>query len=113
MLGVEVPREDVGRYGVLELNEKDEFVRIVEKPSAEQAPSTLINISKYVLDSEALECVRRYVAADRTGEYLITDPLNDYVTGGGSIKVVKVSGKYLDGGTVEGWLDANRAVLES
>lgn len=113
MLGVEVAPEDVGRYGVLELNETDEFVRIVEKPSPEEAPSTLINISKYVLDREALRHVTRYVAADRAGEYLITDPLNTYVAGGGSIKVVKASGQYLDGGTVEGWLHANRVVLGS
>lgn len=111
MLGVEVPREYVGRYGVLELNEKDEFIRIVEKPSPDQAPSTLINISKYVLNYEALKCVKRYVDADQAGEYLITDPLNGYVAQGGVLKVVRAAGEYLDGGTLEGWFQANRTVL--
>ncbi len=111
MLGVEVPLEDVGRYGVLELNESSEFVRIVEKPSPELAPSTLINISKYVLNYEAMQSVVRYVAKDRDSEYYITEPLNDYVAEGGSLKVVRSTGQYLDGGTVEGWLHANHVVL--
>lgn len=112
MLGVDVPREQLGRYGVLELNDKNEFVRIVEKPTPDQAPSTLINVSKYVLDYEALQCISRYVAADQTREYLIIDPLNTYVAEGGSLKVARAVGQYLDGGTVEGWLQANKVVLE-
>src|SRR6266568_1333102 len=47
MLAVEVPHEEVSRYGVIQFNEMTHaFERIVEKPSVGQAPSNYINVSK-------------------------------------------------------------------
>lgn len=112
MTGVEVPREHVGRYGVLELNKRHEFVGIVEKPAQEDAPSTLINVSKYVMSHELLQRVAEYAEEIHGGEYFITEPINRYVAAGGSLKVVPAGGRYLDSGTVEGWLEANRVVLK-
>ena len=110
MLGVNIPREHVSRYGVLELNANSEFVRIVEKPSPEQAPSTLINVSKYVLNHDMLTAVAQYAELALSGEYYITEPINQYIMNGGSLKVVQAQGRYLDGGSVEGWLHANNVV---
>jgi len=110
MLGVRVPRERVGQYGVLELNDRSEFVRIVEKPAPEQAPSTLINVSKYVLNYELLTRIADYANIMLSGEYLITEPINEYIANGGTFKVVPATGEYLDGGTLEGWLHANGVV---
>jgi UTP--glucose-1-phosphate uridylyltransferase len=111
MLGVNVAPHEVSRYGVLELNDESEFVRIVEKPTPEEAPSTLINVSKYVLNYDLLQEIARYSASEKDGEYYITDPINDYVTSGGSIKVIPTQGQYLDGGSVESWLRANEVVV--
>ena len=112
MLGVYVPLEDVSRYGVIQSNELGHFERIVEKPSQEDAPSTEINVSKYIFNSEMLDHVRRYVERkDITGEYQITEPINSYVADGGLVKVVIAEGEYLDSGTVEGWLHANDVVV--
>lgn len=112
MLGVTIPREQVSGYGVLEYTEDNKFVRIVEKPKIEEAPSNLINVSKYVLSYEALQEVFQYTeAAKQNGEYYITDPINTYVQKGGVIQIVPAKGMYLDGGTVEGWLKANQIVL--
>ena len=111
MLGANVPREMVGRYGVLQLNEQNEFMRIVEKPRPEEAPSTLINISKHVLNYEVLQAIAAYVDVPVSGEYYITEPMNQYVSGGGSIKVVEAQGTYLDSGTLQGWLHANNVVV--
>lgn len=110
MLGVNVPREHVGRYGVLELNDQHEFVRIVEKPRPEEAPSTLINVSKYVLNYDLMTAITNYANVVLSGEYYITEPINQYVLGGGSVKVIEAKGRYLDGGTLEGWLNANNVV---
>jgi UTP--glucose-1-phosphate uridylyltransferase len=112
MLGVNVAPHEVSRYGVLEINVHHEFVRIVEKPTPETAPSTLINVSKYVLNYDMLQEIARYSASEKDDEYYITDPINDYVSGGGSIKVVPAQGRYLDGGSVEGWLYANEVVVK-
>lgn len=110
MLGVNIPREQVGRYGVLELDANNNFARIVEKPAPEYAPSTLINVSKYVLNYDLVQAVANYANIVLSGEYYITEPINQYVLNGGSIKVVEAQGQYLDGGSAEGWLYANNVV---
>lgn len=113
MLGANVPREAVSRYGVLQLNEHNDFVRIVEKPTPQEAPSTLINISKYVLNYDVLRAIAAYAEVPMSGEYYITEPINQYVVGGGSIKVVEAQGTYLDSGTLQGWLHANNVVVRA
>lgn len=107
MLGVTVASEHVSRYGVLSINTQGGFERIVEKPTPETAPSNLINVSKYVFDYAMLQVIWEYAAGEETGEYLITNPLNQYVKAGGHIQVVEAKGHYLDGGTLDGWLEAN------
>lgn len=112
MVGVYVPLEDVSRYGVIQSNESGHFQKIVEKPSPEQAPSTEINVSKYIFNSALLDCIRVYVQrTDIHGEYQITEPINEYVAQGGIVKVVTAEGAYLDSGTLEGWLHANEVVV--
>ncbi len=41
----------------------------------------------------------------------ITDPIYEYIHGGGVIRTLAAKGEYLDGGSVEGWLHANNVVL--
>ena len=111
MLGVNVPREDVSNYGVLDLDDQGHYRKIVEKPTVEQAPSTLINISKYVLPKSAIAAAVTVGINPTRGEYEITDVINQYVQQGGSLRVVEAQGEYLDGGTVKGWLHANNVVV--
>ncbi|MGH7196284.1 MAG: sugar phosphate nucleotidyltransferase [Candidatus Saccharimonadales bacterium] len=110
MLVTEVPRERVNQYGVLEL-EDGFFKSIVEKPEPSKAPSNLINISKYIFDKTIFRLAEELVAQPRNGEYHITDVLNTYVSHGNKIAVVPARGEYLDGGTLEGWLQANNRVV--
>ncbi|NTW61739.1 hypothetical protein HGB24_03615 [Candidatus Saccharibacteria bacterium] len=113
MLGVEVPPTELSRYGVIDMDDNGTFKRIVEKPSGDEAPSNLINVSKYVLNNAALRLINDYSSRDDiSGEYYITDPINQYVQNGGSLRVVRANGQYLDSGTVEGWLKANKIVIE-
>lgn len=113
ILGVEIPRENVEKYGVL--SEKDgNLVGVVEKPKPEEAPSNLINVSKYILTPDLLAKIVNYVNDNDFGpmdqEYMVTDPIDDYIKDGGIIKVAPTTGEYLDGGSVEGWLHANEVV---
>ena len=113
ILGVEIPRENVEKYGVL--SEKDgNLVGVVEKPKPEEAPSNLINVSKYILTPDLLAKIVDYVNDNDFGpmdqEYMVTDPIDDYIKDGGIIKVTPTTGEYLDGGSVEGWLHANEVV---
>lgn len=113
ILGVEIPKDQVSRYGVFSV--KDGLLTdVVEKPSVEEAPSNLINVSKYILSPELLREVVEYVDSHNFGardqEYVMTDPIDTYIQKGGIMRVVRADGEYLDGGTVEGWVHANNVV---
>lgn len=107
LLAVEVPLQDVSKYGVLLVGKDDSLDSIVEKPSVETAPSTLINVSKYIFGASILENLASYMETERNGEYMITDVVSDSTEQGRRFAVVPAHGAYLDGGTVEGWLHAN------
>ena len=113
ILGVEIDKNDVKKYGVL--SEKDgKLVEVVEKPDPEEAPSNLINVSKYIMTTELLQRIVKYVNENDFGpkdqEYMVTDPIDDYIKDGGVMRVAPTNGEYLDGGSVEGWLHANNVV---
>lgn len=110
LLAARVAQEEVSRYGVIEQNEAGNYVRIVDQPEPEAAPSNLINISKYVLTKEVLDRALNLEPA-HNGEYQLPDAINGYVEDGGTVRVVTAEGQYLDGGSVEGWLHANNVVL--
>ena len=111
MLGALVNKKEVEKYGVIKADKENNFMEIVEKPTPEEAPSNMINVSKYVLPSKLLETFTKYVKQnEQHGEYLITDIINNFVTEGNTMKVVPAIGQYLDGGTLEGWLHANDVV---
>ncbi|MBR2741427.1 hypothetical protein IKD98_01575 [Candidatus Saccharibacteria bacterium] len=113
ILGVEIDKSKVEKYGVLSA-ENGKLVGVVEKPKPEDAPSNLINVSKYVMAPELLQEIVKYVNEHDFGpkdqEYMVTDPIDDYIKRGGVMRVAPTSGEYLDGGSVEGWLHANNVV---
>lgn len=117
LLAVNVPREEVFKYGVIEMEQKDDhayFKHMVEQPKVEDAPSTLINISKYVFNYDLMQTVREVMRRPpaANGEYQVIEALNIYVDSGKPVAVVPAEGEYHDGGTVEGWLKANQRVLQ-
>lgn len=113
ILGVEIDKKDVEKYGVLSA-EDGKLTGVVEKPTPEEAPSNLINVSKYIMSPELLRKIVAYVNENDFGpldqEYMVTDPIDDYIRGGGVMRIAKTGGEYLDGGSVEGWLHANNVV---
>ncbi|MBR5939073.1 hypothetical protein IKZ77_00790 [Candidatus Saccharibacteria bacterium] len=113
ILGVEIPIEKVEKYGVLS-TEAGNLVGVVEKPKPEEAPSNLINVSKYIMTPELLRRIVKYVNENDFGpldqEYMVTDPIDEYIKDGGVMKVAPTNGEFLDGGSVEGWLHANNVV---
>lgn len=116
ILGVEIPKTEVERYGVLRV-ENGKLSEIVEKPKPEDAPSNLINPSKYILSPDLLKEIVRYVTENDFGpkdqEYMITDPIMNHIKNGGIMRVARTSGQYLDGGSLEGWVHANDVVCSS
>jgi len=113
IFGAEVPHEEVGRYGVFSV-EDGMLKEVVEKPEPEDAPSNLINVSKYIMSPKLLQDIVEYVKKNDFGpkdqEYVVTDPIMEYINGGGVMRVASNNGQYLDGGSLEGWLHANEVV---
>lgn len=113
IFGVEIPKEEVDKYGVFSV--KDGLLtEVVEKPKIEEAPSNLINVSKYIMSPELLQEVVNYVKNNDFGpkdqEYVVTDPIGSYIKKGGVMHVATTDGEYLDGGSLEGWVHANQVV---
>ncbi len=117
ILGTEVPKEEVDKYGVFSIDENGDLSSIVEKPNVEDAPSNLINPSKYIMSKELLREITKYVDSHdftpQDQEYLVTDPIDTFIKNGGKMHVVRAEGEYLDGGSVEGWVHANNVVCGS
>lgn len=113
ILGVEIDKSEVEKYGVLSARD-GELVGVVEKPTPEEAPSNLINVSKYIMAPELLRRIVEYVRVNNFGskdqEYMVTDPIDEYIRDGGIMRIATTGGEYLDGGSVEGWLHANNVV---
>ena len=113
ILGVEIDKSKVDKYGVLSVDD-GKLVNVVEKPTPEEAPSNLINVSKYIMSPELLQQIVKYVNEHDFGpkdqEYMVTDPIDEYIKNGGTMRIAATKGEYLDGGSVEGWLHANNVV---
>lgn len=110
LLGTPVPEQDIPKYGIIEKDAENRFVRIVEKPSLEDAPSNLNNASFYIFPKEIFELARTLPSNPVRGEFEITDAINAYVASGGAVVVGEAKGEYLDCGSPAGWLYANNVI---
>lgn len=63
IMAQEVDRSVVNKYGIIQLKEGEKLDHIVEKPSAETAPSTLASYGRYLLTPEVFD----YLKPDHTG----------------------------------------------
>lgn len=113
VMSAEVPREELSRYGVIDFDEDTgAFQRVVEKPPLEQAPSNQISLGNFILNNNLLTRVYEYSQLEVSGEYMLIDPITQYVLDKGSVSVYKAQSEYLDCGHVHGWLHANKLIIE-
>lgn len=115
-LTTEVDRSEVSAYGVLVIDSDGNLDHMVERPSVEEAPSTMINISKYVFSSDLLDEIETFYnepPVPGKEKYINVVPFDRYMTKGGKIKVVRAPGTYLDTGTLEKWLYANNFIAKN
>jgi UTP--glucose-1-phosphate uridylyltransferase len=104
----EVPMDEVYKYGVIDAQDMGNGVykvnAMVEKPAAEDAPSNLAIIGRYILTPEIFD-VLRDTPPGKGGELQITDALNT-MAGEGKVLAYKFNGKRFDCGSVEGFVNA-------
>ncbi len=112
VLAVEdVPREDTSKYGIVAaeaMNKHEERVtRIVEKPSPDEAPSTLAVVGRYVLRPEIFTELAT-TPRGRGGEIQLTDAIARRVARG-EVIARRFEGTRYDCGSKQGFLQANIA----
>lgn len=112
---VEVPEEDVSRYGIASaqpadpaLGEPDRTVAVtglVEKPAVDQAPSNLAVIGRYVLPSGIFDAIRR-TKPGSGGEIQLTDAMQLMLDEGTPVHGIVYRGLRFDTGVPMGYLQA-------
>lgn len=112
LIGVTVPHELVSQYGIIAKDAAGKYSYIVEHPKPEEAPSDLNNASIYVLPGTIMRLVEKQMREHKAGEYYIIDVLNDYAKQGNGVAVRDTDAAWLDCGYVEGWVAANKYLLD-
>ncbi len=107
----EVPASDISAYGVVAYKNQlapdlFEVSGLVEKPKADQAPSNLAIIGRYVLSSRIFDELKD-MPPSIGGEIQLTDGMAAMLKGGERILAYKIQGIRHDIGNPTGWLKAN------
>jgi UTP--glucose-1-phosphate uridylyltransferase len=103
----EIPRAEISRYGVIDGVMEGEVYRInnlVEKPKAEEAPSNLAIIGRYILTPDIFRILERQKAG-RGGEIQLTDALRSLLKKR-TIYGYPIKGRRYDAGDKVGFLKA-------
>jgi UTP--glucose-1-phosphate uridylyltransferase len=105
---MEVPEDQVYKYGVIAGKEIEENVfmvsDMVEKPEPDEAPSNLAIIGRYILTPDIFEAIRQ-TKPGKNGEIQITDALLSLAEKG-MVLAYKFKGERFDCGSVEGYVEA-------
>ncbi|MGR3541038.1 MAG: UTP--glucose-1-phosphate uridylyltransferase GalU [Hasllibacter sp.] len=108
---MEVPRDRVSAYGVLDVaDDMGAIVKargMVEKPAAEDAPSNLAVIGRYILTPKVMQSLNR-TKAGAGGEIQLTDAIAQQIEGDG-VYGLRFRGQRFDCGSKAGFLQATVA----
>jgi len=110
ILGVQkVSQEDVSKYGILKGKNIEENVYkvedLIEKPSADEAPSNIAILGRYIITPEILNILKE-TKPGKGGEIQLTDALKDLAKKE-PVYAYEFEGKRYDVGDKQGFLQAN------
>jgi len=110
----EVPKDQIHKFGVIAGEAiRDDLYRVtnmVEKPSAEEAPSNLAIIGRYILTPDIFDLIRQ-TPPGKNGEVQITDALLRQAKEG-CVMAYKFKGRRFDCGSVDGFVEATNYCYE-
>jgi UTP--glucose-1-phosphate uridylyltransferase len=112
---MEVPEDQISAYGVIAGEAMGDGLyrvdKMVEKPAAEDAPSNLAVIGRYILTPDIFDIIRE-TPPGRNGEVQITDALMTQAQKG-CVLAYKFKGQRFDCGSVPGFVEATNFVYEN
>ena len=105
-----VKRKEVSRWGIFNLKKfnKNTFLikDVIEKPSLKNAPSNYAIIGRYILPKKIFNILQKQKAG-QNGEIHITDAIKTLIDKKEKLIGHVFSGKYLDCGTMKGYINSS------
>ena len=111
MASMNVNKKTVSRWGIYKfkkhLDEKNSLIDdVIEKPSITKAPSNKAVIGRYILPRKIFEILSKQKPG-KGGEIHITDAIQTLIKQNENFIAHRFSGKYLDCGTMHGYIKSN------
>ena len=100
---MEVNGPDISKYGVVTPNSSGSGIEgLIEKPAANDAPSNLASIGRYVLTPDIFDTLRG-LDVGSGGEIQLADAINIHAQQG-TVETVRLNGQRFDCGSVNGFI---------
>tara|TARA_B100001175_G_C19387430_1_gene579655 strand:+ start:22 stop:837 length:816 start_codon:yes stop_codon:yes gene_type:complete len=114
MASMSVNKKTVSRWGIYKLDKKlnktDHLIKgVVEKPSIKQAPSNKAVIGRYILPKSIFSKLSK-IKPGKGGEIHITDAIQSLINENEKFIAHNFSGKYLDCGTINGYINSSKEI---
>ena len=111
MASMRVSKKTVNRWGIYSINKKinknNFYIKdVIEKPNINQAPSNYAIIGRYILPKKIFEILKNQKKG-KGGEVHITDSIKRLIYDGEKFIGHNFEGKYLDCGTMQGYINSS------
>ena len=111
MASMKVEKKTVNRWGIYSVYkkiDKDNFYikDVIEKPNINQAPSNFAIIGRYILHKKIFNKLKKQ-RKGKGGEIHITDSIKQLIREGEKFIGHNFNGKYLDCGTMDGYINSS------
>ena len=116
MASMSVNKKTVARWGIYKLNKKlnknDYSIKgVVEKPNIKEAPSNKAVIGRYILPKTIFSKLKK-IKPGKGGEIHITDAIQLLIDDNENFVAHNFSGKYLDCGTMNGYINSSKEIAK-
>ena len=116
MASMSVNKKTVSRWGIYQLNKKlnknDYLISgVIEKPNIKDAPSNKAVIGRYILPKSIFTKLKT-TKPSKEGEIHITDAIQALIKDNKKFIAHNFSGKYLDCGSMDGYINSSREIAK-
>jgi len=114
MASMKVRKKTVSRWGIYSIKKnlsKSNFIinDVIEKPSVNSAPSSNAVIGRYILHKSIFDKLKKQKSG-KGGEIHITDTIRDLIKAGSLFIGHRFKGKYLDCGSMHGYINSGKEI---